>query len=226
MSNPRVELGAPQAVAFFDVDGTLVPGTSSAIFLAEKLGHADQVAEAEAAWDAGLVTARYVEELDARGWAGTSEIQVRKWLTELPLVQGIAEAVDWCRDHGVVPVLATLAWRPVGSYLCEIFGFEDACGPRLETQDGVFTGRALDSYDDYVKRDFAHRVATRHGLSLDLCVAVGDSRSDLPLFDDVGCAIAFNADSKARSRAYAVVDSGDIRDVLPVLSEWVSRSPV
>jgi phosphoserine phosphatase len=222
MSNPRVELGAPQAMAFFDVDGTLVPGTSSAIFLAERLGHGDRVAEAEAAWDAGLVTARHVEELDARGWAGASETQIRKWLTELPLVQGIAEAVDWCREHSVVPVLATLAWRPVGSYLCETFGFEDSCGPRLDIRDGVFTGRAIDSYDEYAKRDFAHRVAARHGLPLDRCVAVGDSRSDLPLFDDVGCVIAFNADPEARSRAHAVVDSGDIRDVLPVMGEWLA----
>ncbi|MEV0739026.1 haloacid dehalogenase-like hydrolase [Streptomyces sp. NPDC050549] len=221
MSRLRDERRAPRAVAFFDVDGTLVPGISSAYFLAERLGHGDQVAEAEAAWDAGLVGARYVEELDARGWAGTSETQVRQWLSDLPLVQGIAEVVHWCRNHDVVPVLATLAWDPVGSYLRTTFGFADSCGTRLETRDGVFAGRALDSYDEYVKRDFAHRVAMRHGLSLDRCAAVGDSKSDLPLFDEVGCAIAFNADPGARARAHAVVDSGDVRDVLPVLSKWL-----
>ena len=55
-----------RAVLFVDVDGTLVPETSSAIFLAARLGHAEQVAEAEAAWDTGLVTARHVEELSRR----------------------------------------------------------------------------------------------------------------------------------------------------------------
>lgn len=216
----------PQAVAFFDVDGTLMPEMSSSLFPAERLGHADRVAEAEAAWDAGRVTARYVEELDARGWAGATERQVRKWLTELPLVQGIAEVVDWCRDHDVVPVLATPAWRPVGSCLCETFGFEDACGPRLETRDGVFTGRPLDSYDEYAKRDFAGRVAARYGLPLARCAAVGDSRSGLPLFDEVGCVIAFNADATTRTRVRAGVDSGDLRDVLPVLDDWVARAVV
>ncbi|MEV0284749.1 MULTISPECIES: hypothetical protein [unclassified Kribbella] len=67
-----------RSVASFDVDGTLVPGISSAVHLAGYLGHAAAVFEAEAAWDAGLVEARYVEELDARGWARTSETQVRE----------------------------------------------------------------------------------------------------------------------------------------------------
>jgi phosphoserine phosphatase len=86
-----------------DVDGTLIPGTSSAVLLATRLGHADQVAEAEAAWDAGLVSARYVEELDARGWAGTSQAQVREWLADLPLVDGIGDVIRWCRDHDCAP---------------------------------------------------------------------------------------------------------------------------
>jgi phosphoserine phosphatase len=138
-----------RAVAFFDVDGTLVPGISSAVHLAGYFGHAEAVAEAEAAWDAGLVEARYVEELDARGWAGTSEHQVREWLGLLPLVDGIAEVVEWCVAHELIPALATLAWHPVGVYLCETFGFVDACGPRLEVRDGMYTGISLTSYDQY-----------------------------------------------------------------------------
>jgi haloacid dehalogenase-like hydrolase len=153
MRSPPPNSNAVRAVLFIDVDGTLVPGVSSAGFLAARLGHADQVAEAEAAWDAGLVTARQVEELDARGWAGTAEAQVREWLAELPLVDGIGEVIRWCRDHDVVPVLATLAWRPVGSYLCETFGFYDCCGPALEVRDGIFTGVALGSCDEYGKRE-------------------------------------------------------------------------
>jgi phosphoserine phosphatase len=222
LSSPRPSSNATRAVLFVDVDGTLVPGTSSAVFLAARLGHADQVAEAEAAWDAGLVTARHVEELDARGWAGTAEAQVREWLAELPLVDGIADVIRWCRDHDVVPALATLAWRPVGSYLCETFGFHDCSGPALEVRDGIFTGAALDSCDEYGKRDFAKRVAEQHGLPLDRCAAIGDSRSDLPLFAEVGLAVAFNADRNARARAHAQIDSGDLRDAIPALGRWLA----
>lgn len=222
MSSPRPNSDATRAVLFADVDGTLVPGTSSAVFLAARLGHADQVAAVEAAWDAGLVTARHAEELDARGWAGTTEAQVREWLAELPLVEGIGEVIRWCQDHDVVPALATLAWRPVGNYLCETFGFYDCCGPTLEIRDGIFTGAALGSCDQYGKRDFAKRVAELHGLSLDRCAAIGDSRSDLPLFGEVGLAVAFNADRSARALAHAQVDSNDLSDAIPALERWLA----
>jgi phosphoserine phosphatase len=211
-----------RAVAFFDVDGTLVPGISSAVHLAGYLGTAEAVFAAEAAWDAGLMSAREVEELDARGWAGTSEQQVKEWLGELPLVDGIAEVVEWCVRHDVVPVLATLAWYPVGSYLCETFGFVGTCGPELEVRDGVYTGVPLSSYDEYAKRDFAERFAKDRGFTLDRCVAVGDSLSDLPLFEDAGLAIAFNATERARALADVEVTSGDLRAVLPHLESWLA----
>jgi phosphoserine phosphatase len=224
MSSPLPHAIGPRSIAFFDVDGTLVPGTSSAQHLAAQLGHLDVLAEAEAAWDAGLVDARHVEELDARGWTGTSESQVREWLVSLPLVDGISEVLAWCAEQRVVPVLATLAWQPVGAYLCDTYGFTSCSGPSLEVLDGRYTGTALDSWDEYAKRDFAARVASAAGLPLRECIAIGDSRSDLPLFGEVGLAIAFNAEEKARAIAHARIDSSDLRTVLPVVGEWLNGS--
>jgi phosphoserine phosphatase len=214
----------PRAIAFFDVDGTLVPGPSSAQYLATYLGHLDVLAKAEAAWDAGLVDARSVEVLDARGWAGTSELQVREWLTSLPLVDGIPAVLAWCGEHRVVPVLATLAWQPVGTYLCDTFGFTRCSGPSLEVVDGVYTGTAIDSWDEYAKRDFAACIASEAGLSLKECIAIGDSRSDIPLFGEVGLSIAFNAEEKARAVAHTQIDSSDLRAVLPVVDDWLKDS--
>ena len=213
----------PRAVAFFDIDGTLVPGISSAIHLAGFLGHLDAVTEAEAAWDAGLVEARYVEEVDARGWAGTTEAQIAKWLTDLPLVDGIGDVLAWCVAHAVVPALATLAWQPVGAYLCNSFGFAEASGPVLEVQEGSYTGVLLQSCDEIAKRDFATRFAKDCGLSLSRCAAIGDSRSDLPLFAEVGLAVAFNADEQARAIAHVEVAGPDLRAVLPALENWLEQ---
>ncbi|GAA3898102.1 hypothetical protein GCM10022207_78050 [Streptomyces lannensis] len=95
---------------FFDVDGTLVPGTSSSVFLAGFLGHWEELAKVEDAYASGAVDNRQVSELDAAGWAGVSEDQVSGWLDGLPLVSGITATVAWCWQDGLVPVLATLAW--------------------------------------------------------------------------------------------------------------------
>ncbi len=209
---------------FFDVDGTLVPGTSSSVFLAGFLGHRDELAAAEDGYASGALDNRQVSELDAAGWAGVPEEQVLGWLDGLPLVSGISETVAWCWSSGLVPVLATLAWSPVGGYLADRFGFHSFSGPQLETAGGRFTGRVARHFDEYDKRDFALAQARELGFDPLWCGAVGDSRSDLPLFASVGVAVAFNASKHARTAATAAVEDDDLRGVLPHLSRLVTAT--
>ncbi|MET8647119.1 HAD-IB family phosphatase [Streptomyces sp. NPDC004675] len=211
-------------VVFFDVDGTLVPGTSSSAFLAGFLGHRSELVKAEDAYASGALDNRQVCELDAAGWDGVTEQQVSDWLDGLPLVSGIAETVAWCRQNGLAPVLATLAWAPVGRYLTDRFGFHAFSGPRLENAGGRFTGRVARHFDEYGKRDFALAQLRELGLTPRACGAVGDSRSDLPLFASVELSVAFNASAGARAAATAAVDDDDLRGVLPVLSRLVTAT--
>ncbi|MDX3074022.1 HAD-IB family phosphatase [Streptomyces sp. MI02-7b] len=210
--------------AFFDVDGTLVPGTSSSAFLAGFLGHREELVRAEDAYASGVLDNRQVSELDAAGWAGVPEDQVCGRLDGLPLVSGITETVAWCRQNGLVPVLATLAWSPVGSYLTDRFGFHTFSGPRLETADGRFTGRVARHFDEYDKRDVALAQARELGVAPRLCGAIGDSRSDLPLFASVGLSVAFNASAGAREAATVTVDDDDLRSVLPALRRLLTAT--
>jgi phosphoserine phosphatase len=214
-----------RGVVFFDVDGTLVPGTSSGQHLAGLLGHAPVVREAEAAYAAGTLTNREVSVLDASGWAGREPAEVHGFLESMPLVDGITETVAWCRRNELVPVLATLAWDVVGAFLCERFGFDRACGPRLEITGGRYRGRVAEHFDELGKRDFAMAVAGEFGVPLARCAAVGDSRSDLPLFAEVGLAVAFNATPAARSAAHVSTDGDDLRAVLPLLTAWLHTEP-
>ena len=206
---------------FFDVDGTLVPQTSSGQHVAELLGQADVVREAEAGYAAGTLSNQEVSVLDARGWAGRTPAQVRGFLGSLPLVEGIAETVAWCREQELAPVLTTLAWEPVGTYLCERFGFTHASGPVLEVVDGHYSGEVAEHFDEAGKRDFALTLAAELGVAPASCAAIGDSRSDLPLFAAVGLAIAFNATPAARAAAHAEAEGGDLRAVVPLLSTWL-----
>jgi phosphoserine phosphatase len=213
-----------RGAVFFDVDGTLVPGTSSGQYLAGLLGHAAIVRDAEAGYAAGALSNEEVSVLDAQGWATRTPAQVRDFLASLPLVDGIPETVRWCRAHDMAPVLATLAWDAVGAYLCDRFGFARACGPSVELIDGRYTGKVARHFDETAKREFAVGVAAELGVKLRSCAAIGDSRSDLPLFAEVGLAIAFNGTSGARAAAHATADGRDLRAVLPLLTTWLHTS--
>ncbi|GGR36421.1 hypothetical protein GCM10010168_63560 [Actinoplanes ianthinogenes] len=207
-------------MVFFDVDGTLVPGTSSGQHLAGLLGHAEVVREAEDSYASGTLTNDEVCVIDARGWAQRTPGEVRGFLASLPLVDGITETVAWCREHRLVPILATLAWEPVGAHLCDRFGFDRSCGPRLEVVGGRYTGGVAATFDESGKRDFALAVAAELGVAPERCAAIGDSRSDLPLFASVGLAVAFNATEAARAAAHAAAAGPDLRAVLPHLDAW------
>jgi len=206
---------------FFDVDGTLVPGTSSSQHLARWLGHFAELSAAEAAYDAGTLSNEDASVLDARAWRGRTPAEVEDELAALPLIDGIADTVAWCRTRGVTAYLATLAWEPVGRYLAGRFGFAGCCGPTLATEDGYYTGAVERHFDEYDKRDFAAAVAAAAGVPLSACAAVGDSRSDLPLFAEVGLPIAVNATPAAEAAATHAVRGTDLRAILPYLRAWL-----
>ena len=115
---------------------------------------------------------------------------------------------------GFRPVLASCTWTVVSEYLARRFGFLAWCGPELETRDGIFTGNVASFADAQEKVTFARKLCARWNTDLASCIAIGDSRSDLMLFDAVGASLAFNADQVARERATLALDGTDISDAL------------
>jgi phosphoserine phosphatase len=65
---------------------------------------------------------------------------------------------------------------------------------------------------------FAKDYCAMNDVPIEECAAIGDSRSDIPLFQHVGLAIAFNGSEAARAAAHVAVDSQDICDVLTYLT--------
>lgn len=96
------------------------------------------------------------------------------------------------------------------------------CGPSLEVLEGRFTGEVAAHFDEYMKRDYALAAAAHLGLEPKSCAAIGDSRSDVPLFECVGLAVAYNATPAARAIARVSVHADDLRALLPHLAAWLA----
>ncbi|MEH3077208.1 MAG: haloacid dehalogenase-like hydrolase [Quadrisphaera sp.] len=208
-------------VVFFDVDGTLTAaGTSSTgAFLAALKGDEAQVVAAEAAYARGELTNRQVCDVDAAGFAGLPTHRVEEWLESVPLVDGIAAVVDHCRRRDWLPVLTSLAWTVVTEHLAQRFGFALSGGPVLGVVDGAFTGGVGRYWDEHDKRDAALAVAAAHGVTPARCFALGDSRSDLPLFAAVGGAVAVNASAECVAAASTSLTTQDLADTIPLLDD-------
>jgi phosphoserine phosphatase len=210
----------PRGIVFVDIDGTLVPSGSSSSFLAARLGHQHDLDQAEARYASGELSNQEVSEIDARGWRGTTPAAIDRWLENLPVIAGIDAVVAWCVSHDVEPVLASLAWQPVSAALARRFGLTANGGPRVGLTDSVYDGTVAEHFDEHDKRDRALALAAERGLTPDRCCAVGDSRSDLPLFGAVPVSLALNAGDTARAGATDALESDDLTAILPWLERW------
>jgi phosphoserine phosphatase len=183
----------------FDLDGTLLRGTTVSMLMAQETGHATEMRELERRYAAGEISNAVVAEVQAE-WLDERDVvlDVRGW----PWLAGIEETLAELRPARLL--LATITWRKAAEAVASLFGLDAWCG--------TDHGPPLRVCDARAKAAWA--VEQARGGEL---VAVGDSRSDLELFAAADLAIALNGDAAARAAADVAVDASDLRAVLPLL---------
>jgi phosphoserine phosphatase len=101
--------------------------------------------------------------------------------------------------------------------LRERYGFAAVSGTEMEAIDGVLSGTVARYFDEHDKVRFVEDWCAQNGFSMSQVAAVGDSRSDVPLFRRAGTSIALNATPDAREAATYTLDTDDLCDVLALL---------
>jgi len=218
----------PTAGAFFDVDNTLIRGSSIFHFargLAARdfftfrdltdfavkqirfaLG-AEDMEDMASATEAALsfVAGRRVEELQDLAEDIFDDVMTTKlWPGTLALAQGHLDAGQRVWLVTATPVeLATIIARRLG--------LTGALGTVSEIEHGVYTGRLVGRpLHGPAKVAAVRALAKREGLDLSRCAAYSDSSNDIPMLSFVGNPCAVNPDSELR--AYARAQGWTIRD--------------
>jgi len=215
-----------RAAAFFDLDRTLISGSSAYTF-------------GVAAWRAKMLPTRQLVG-DAAGalvfrLAGASDDKTSKVRDRiLGAVQGVAQDDLVALNGTVIPTLLEKV-RPEAKTLIEMhrkagrhtyivsaspievvdplaraLGMTGGIGTRSAVVDGIYTGE-LDGPFVYGegKSVAIKALAAEKGYELDRCYSYSDSASDLPMLEAVGHPVAVNPDSAleavARRRAWPIV---------------------
>jgi phosphoserine phosphatase len=97
------------------------------------------------------------------------------------------------------------------------YGIAAVSGTEMQVNDGVLSGTVSRYFDEHDKVRFVEEWCTQNRFSMSQVAAIGDSRSDIPLFRRAGMSIALNATPDARAAAAHVLDTEDLRDVLAFL---------
>ena len=102
-------------VVAFDLDGTLLPGTSVSRVTAEWLGRHGALDELEDRYAAGEISNAEIATTSAGWFAGRTPQDVAAALERAPWIAGIQETVAALRAAGTYVVLATVTWRFVAA---------------------------------------------------------------------------------------------------------------
>jgi HAD superfamily hydrolase (TIGR01490 family) len=215
-----------KGAAFFDLDRTLIAGSSAFQF-------------GRAAYKAGLVTRRQLAEdawenirfrLRGSTDAGTDALRARVGKTlegvrvrdlqrlapdvlagVLPRLypQVLRIAYDH-QDAGRPVFICTAASQEVAELMAMVLTFDGAVGSVAEVVDGYYTGRAGGPFTYREgKAEAIRELALREGIDLAASWGYSDSESDLPMLRLVGHPVAVNPDAElgrvARAEGWEVL---------------------
>jgi HAD superfamily hydrolase (TIGR01490 family) len=218
---------AAPAAAFFDLDRTLMQGSSAFQF-------------GRAAYKAGLLSRR---QLIADGWAnikfrlyGASDENTHALRDRIssslrgvrvldmerlgaPVLARVLpriypEVLDIAHEHqdaGRQVFITTAASQELADILARVLSFDGGIGSQFSAiENGVYTGQPTGLFiygPDKAKA--IERLAAERGFELSDCYAYSDSASDLPMLELVGHAVAVNPDRQllrtARERGWGVL---------------------
>jgi HAD superfamily hydrolase (TIGR01490 family) len=226
LTAPESEVAGGRAAAFFDLDKTLIEGSSAFHFAraSYKAGLLKRRQLARDAW-ANLrfrlqgSTDQSTDALRERvldAIAGQSVIDLAR--LGPPVLAGILPRVypEMLRtayehqDAGRPAFIVTAASQEIAELLAHVLVLDGGIGMRSEIRNGIYTGRAAGPFTYREgKAEAIGQVAAERGFDLAESYAYSDSESDLPMLRAVGHPVAVNPDTAlmrvARDEGWQVI---------------------
>jgi HAD superfamily hydrolase (TIGR01490 family) len=204
--------GSPHAAAFFDLDKTLMAG-SSGIFFARAAYETGMISRGRLARDAyenlrfrlrGSTDDR-ADDVRKRVGEMIAGVRVRDLERLSPRVlagvlprlypQMLARAYEH-QDAGMPVYILTAASQEMADLLARVLAFDGGLGSRSEIVDGRYTGRPAGPFNYREGKVLSMReVAEREHIELAASYAYSDSESDLPMLRAVGHPVVVNPDA-------------------------------
>jgi HAD superfamily hydrolase (TIGR01490 family) len=207
----------PTAAAFFDVDNTMMMGSSMfhisrglaarKFFTTRDLGRfawRQTVFRIGGSEPAGyLAEARKAALAFAAGWHVDEVVRLGEEIYDEIMAEriwpGTRALAESHLDRGQRVWLVTATPVELASIIANRLGLTGALGSVAEHKDGVYTGQLIgELLHGPAKAEAIRALAEREGLDLSRCSAYSDSANDIPMLSLVGTAVAINPDPELR----------------------------
>ncbi|MFC4907484.1 HAD family hydrolase [Actinomadura gamaensis] len=178
----------------FDMDGTLLTGSTASLQIARHTGTEAELRELEARFAAGDIdTTAFSIALYGIWRDGLTAATVASAYAGSPWLRGIGEVCADIRARGERSLVITMSPDFFARHLLDL-GFDEVVASRFPPLPLAGPPEPGDILTPADKVAITDRVRTEHGLDVQQCVAYGDSMSDAPLFRHLPHTVAVNAD--------------------------------
>ena len=147
------------------------------------------------------------------------DINIRKiarFFRELRLIDGIQETVACLHYNRIKCVICSGGIDLAAKMISDEYGFDDYAAVTLLTdEDGHLTGEGKKAVDLSDKGVSTRAFIEKYSTTPERTVSIGNSFTDIKMFENTGLSIAFNPEDDAtREAADHVVVSKNIADIL------------
>lgn len=199
----------------FDMDGTLIRNTNSVEYLCALNGKKKEVTDIEIreekdeiSWiDADYIKAKLVKGLEVKKIT-------REFNKHIEVINNIEETLKSIREKGMLSILVTAGPVQVAEALGDKFSFDRIYGSIYGIENGVFSGNIVRHLGDTGKLDSLISFCNENKIGLEEVISIGDSASDIKVFEKSGKSIAINYSSKLIGKADVYIRTNDLLDVL------------
>jgi HAD superfamily hydrolase (TIGR01490 family) len=236
---------ASRAAAFFDLDRTLMSG-SSGLFWARAAARAGMISRRRLALDGfenlrfrlhgstDATTDRVMERVGAmlagRPVVAFSRLGPEVLAGVLPRLYPQMLQIAWDHQDAGRPVfIVTAASQETASMIAHVLGFDGGIGTPLEAVDGHYTGRLAGTFSYRDGKPIVMReLAERERIALSESYGYSDSGSDLPMLRAVGYPVAVNPDREllavARAEGWEVLRFDRLRGRLRMVGGLIGAA--
>jgi len=210
--------------AIFDMDGTLIRNTDSVEYLCMLNNNSKEHDRIRARESGGEVTWIEADRLKAKLIRGLElEAVENNFAKSVHLIRNIDKVLSFLREAQIASVLMTSGPIQVAEILGRVYGFDSIFGSDYEIENREFTGKIKTHLGNDGKLRCLTNYCTTAGFSPKHCVAVGDSESDISLFEECGRSIAINYTAALEGKASEYILTDDLLDISRILNSWLGE---
>ena len=206
----------------FDMDGTLLIGTTACIEIAKVSGTLEQLHSLEQKFASGEIDAFCFAQNIGALWGMVDEQVIRRAFEATPKLANIPAVTNLISKGGGKSCLITMSPDFYANLFYEYgFDFIEASQFPRGSQEEIRREKILNPKD---KATIVERRCNQLGFELNKCVAFGDSMSDYLLFQELEHTVSVNGDSTLRDLARYHYEGSDLHDAFLAVCDALTHA--